>query len=111
MGYVKGVMNVITVKIGALEREVENADPTWINQQINGLRRDGHAVCVVVKIHEGPIQMTLATPTCAVSGGGRPPNTLEQKIFDLWRKHHLDQLDINGGFVVSFLNELKRVVV
>ena len=103
---------MITVKIGPLERDWENADPSWINQQINGLRRDGHTVCVVVKIHEGPIQMTLATPTCALTaGGGRPPNTLEQRIFDLWRKHHLDQPDINGGFVVSFLNELKRVVV
>ena len=103
---------MITVKIGALERSLENADPSWINQQVNGLKRDGHTICVLVKIGEGPIQMTLATPTCAVDGrGGRPPNALEQRIFDLWRKHHLDQRDITGGFVVSFLNELKRVMV
>lgn len=103
---------MITVKIGALERSLENADPSWINQQVNGLKRDGHTICVLVKINEGPIQMTLATPTCAVGGGGgRPPNALEQRIFDLWRKHHLDQIDITGGFVVSFLNELKRVMV
>ena len=103
---------MITIKIGAIERNLENADPSWINQQINGLRRDGHTVCVIVKIQEGPIHMTLATPACTVAGGGgRPPNTLEQRIFDLWRKHHLDQLDITGGFVVSFLSELKRVVV
>lgn len=103
---------MITIKIGAVERELENADPSWINQQINGLKRDGHTVCVVVKIREGAIQVTLATPTCALTGGAGPPlNTAEQRIVDLWRKHHLDQLDIRGGFVVSFLNELKRVVV
>ena len=103
---------MITVKIGALEQDLENADPNWINQQINGLRRDGHTVCVIVKIHEDPIHMTLSTPTCpSMGGGGRPPNSLEQKIFDLWRKHHLDQIDIKTGFVVSFLNELRRVVV
>ena len=103
---------MITVKIGALERDLVNAEPSWINQQINGLERDGHTVCVVVKINEGPVQITLATAACARGGGGgRPPNTLEQRIFDLWRKHHLDRVDINGGFVISFLNELKRVMV
>lgn len=103
---------MITVKIGALERSLENADPSWINQQVNGLKHDGHTICVLIKINEGPVQMTLATQDCAVGGGrGRPPNALEQRILDLWRKHHLDQTDITGGFVVSFLNELKRVTV
>lgn len=103
---------VISLKIGAAERDLENTDASWVNQQINGLKRDGHIVCVVVKINESPIHMTLATPTCTLpKGGGRPPNALEQRIFDLWTKHHLDQMDINGGFVVSFLNELKRVLV
>ena len=102
---------MITIKIGAIERNLENADSSWINQQINGLKRHGHTVCVVVTIQADPINMTLASPTCAVAGGSRPPNALEQRIFDLWRKHRLDQLDIHGGFVVSFLNELKRVVV
>lgn len=82
---------MIMIKIGAIKRNIENADPSWINRQINGLKRDGYAVCVIIKIQGNSVNMTLGTAGCGGIGGGEcPPNAGEQRIFDLWNKHHLN---------------------
>jgi hypothetical protein len=67
---------MITIKIGTSEQSFQNADENWINQQINGRRRDGQSVCVRVVINESSINMALSTPNCAGGGGGgRPPTS------------------------------------
>lgn len=37
---------MINVKIGDTERELNSISESWINQQINRRRADGHSVCV-----------------------------------------------------------------
>ena len=101
---------MITIKIGSSEQSYENADESWINQQINGRRRDGQSVCVRVVINNGSINMVLSTPNCATGGGGgRSPNLQEQRIFDLWDKHGLNKTDFHGGNLIAFLKQLRRI--
>lgn len=101
---------MVTIKIGSSEQSLENADESWINQQINGRRRDGQSVCVRVVINDGSINMALSTPNCAGGGGGgRPPNQQEQRIFDLWDKHGLNKSEFNGGHLIAFLKQLRRI--
>ena len=40
----------ILVKIGSVEKDITEADPNWINEQIDRRRADGAAVCVQVTI-------------------------------------------------------------
>ena len=101
---------MITVKIGTEARDYESADAQWIVQQIRGLERDGLPVCVRVKIEEGSINMTLSTRACGGGGGAWQPNAQEQRVIDLWIKHHLDKPEINVGALVSFLRELRRLM-
>lgn len=98
-----------TIKIGGAEIPIEQADESWINQQINRRRADGIPVCVQVNIVEGDVNMTLRTPTCGNGGsGGRKPNTHELHIFELWDQRGLNRSDFAGGNVVAFLHQLPR---
>ncbi len=101
---------MITVKIGGDARDYSRADAQWVGQQIHGLQRDNLPVCVRVKIEEGPINFTLVSSACGGGGGDWRPNTQEQRIIDLWIKHHLDKPQIQVGYLVSFLRELGRLV-
>lgn len=49
---------MITVRIGGQERECP-VDPNWINQQIQGGRRDGGAPCVRVTIRSAELKCRL----------------------------------------------------
>jgi hypothetical protein len=98
------------IRIGTNERALGDATESWINQQINQRRDDGHTVCVQVFLDEGGVNLVLSTPTCTSSGGGgRPPTAHEREIFDLWSRHHLDQNRFTGGNVIAFLKQLPNV--
>ena len=102
---------MITITIGSSSRTIQEADESWINQNVNGRRRDGVAVCVQVRLQDNGADMVLTTPACPSGiGGGRPPNTLEQRIFDLWNKLGLNTPGFSGGNVVAFLHQLKKVI-
>lgn len=100
-----------TLRIGNEERALSDADANWINQQINGLRRDSRSVCVMLLMNQGDINIRLQTSGCAVAGGGgsRAPNQREREVLDLWAKHHLDRDSFAGGDVVSFVKQLARL--
>jgi hypothetical protein len=105
---------MITIKIGVSERHFDNVDQVdenWINQQINGLKKDKYSVCVRVSIHEEPVYLTLATPDCQTSGGGgRQPNEKEKEVFSLWDKLGLNTSSFHGGNLVSFFKQARRII-
>lgn len=102
---------MIRIKIGDAERELDSADESWVNQQINKRRADGLTVCVKVVIKEGDVNMILATPTCADSGcSGRPPRPHEKMIFELWTQRGLDDGSFTGGNLIAFLKQLRHVL-
>ena len=96
---------MITVKIGTDERDMtEGIDEQWINQQIARRREDGEQVCVRITIHEGEVNVNLATPTCTGgSVGGRRPNGAELEIIELWNRRGLNEVQFTGGNLVAFL--------
>lgn len=105
---------MVIIQIGTdrhILQSLRDVDESWINQQINRRRRDGERVCVQVEIEYSSINMRLATPDCARSGGGgRQANSQERGIFDLWAKHHLNSPDFSGGNLVAFFKQLRRVI-
>ncbi len=101
---------MVKIKIGSEERNREDADPSWINQQINRRRKDG-PVCVRVTIKHDAIDMILSSGDCPRSGGGgRPPRPQEKDIFDLWDKHRLNEADFPGGHLVAFIKQLLKLL-
>lgn len=101
-----------TVKIGNEERPLETADPQWINQQISARRAAGESVCVVVHVNCPGADLILRTPTCGgrrTGSGGRAPNDLEKRIFDLWDERGLNEVRFTSGSVVAFLKQLESL--
>ena len=102
---------MITIAIGSAQTTLDQADEGWINQQINRRRSDGAVVCVQVSIRESDVNVVLRTPACSDGGGGgRLPNPREKRIFDLWSERHLNGRDFTGGDVISFLQQLRRIL-
>jgi hypothetical protein len=99
----------VMVQIGSETRSLDDASPSWINDQINRRRRDGASFCVRVTIDNPPIDLALSTPGCSGGGGGgRRLNTQEEEIADLWRKHYLSDEAFSGGSLVSFLKQIGK---
>lgn len=90
--------------------EVSPDDEGAITQQVNR-RDDGVVICVQVRIEEGGLNMVLSTPQCSGSlGGGRPPNQMESRIFELWGKLGLATQNFAGRQVVAFLKQLRKLL-
>ena len=101
---------MITILINEEERSIDSIDPHWINQQINRRLADGMTVCVKVIIHQDGLNLVLTTPTCAKrAGGGRPPDSQEKEVIDLWNKLGLNEINFTGGNLVAFLKQLERI--
>lgn len=98
----------VEVQIGSEKRSIDDASPSWINDQINRRRKDGSPVCVRVSIIKNSINLILSTPACPSGGGGGSLNTQEEEIVDLWRKHHLSGENFTGGNLVSFLKQISK---
>ena len=102
-------LSMSSIRIGADERPLRDADPQWINQSIRARRNDGHDVCVLVSIQASGVSVTLATPGCGGGGGGgRAPNTREAHVLDLWTKLGLSATGWQSGNVVAFLHQVDK---
>lgn len=99
-----------TINIGGAERLLENASASWIQEQFGSRRSILAEVCIRVSIHAPDVNVSLATPACSGSfGGGRRPNSNEERVINLWRQHRLDSTDFNVGQLVAFVKQLGRM--
>jgi hypothetical protein len=100
---------MINVKIGNEEKTFDG-NPQWIQEHLDGRRRDGQNVCVRVSIKCRDVDMLLATPGCGGgAGGGRAPNGQEREIFELWDKFKLNTPNFTSGNLVAFLKQLGHI--
>lgn len=100
---------MVTVKIGSQEHSLRGADPHWIEQQINGRKRDGEPVTVVVKIDAGDVELCLVSPPPRSGrGGGKPHSKAANEIIALWIQCGMNNTDISAGNLISFLKQLPR---
>lgn len=100
-----------TIKIGTAVRSLSEADPQWIEGQINGRKNDGLPVCIVVIVQAEDVDIRLATPTCGTGGGGyRPLKPREKAIVELWKRCGLTEASFSAGSLIAFVKELPRLV-
>lgn len=103
---------MVTIEIGSAQRNWQDSGlESWINQMINPAHAAGLPVCVRVRIDEETIRMALQTPGCSSGGGGgRPPNSQESRIFELWNKLGLNRDGFTGGNLIAFLKQLRTFI-
>ena len=100
-----------TIRIGGDSRTLEDAEESWIAQQIANREREGQSVCIEVVIKTGTLDIRLGTPGCGSGGGsGRAPRPEEAEIIQIWEKHKLTSNDFSGGNVIAFIKQLRRHV-
>lgn len=99
---------MVTVRIGSETRAIEDAHPSWINEQITRRQRDGSQTCVEVVINLGGINLRLATPACGGGGGGRPPNSNERELVNEWNQRGFSSGQFSGGDLVAFLRHVRK---
>lgn len=97
-----------TVKIGSQEHSLGDADPHWVEQQINGLRREGEAVTVVVRIQVDGRELCFVAPPPPDSGPRRQYSTAENAIIALWSRCGMNKASVSPGDLISFLKQLSR---
>jgi hypothetical protein len=102
---------MVTIRVGNDTRPLEESDPNWLTQAIQGRRNNGLAVCVVVTINEPGISVVLQTTDCQSSvGGGRTPRDRERQILSLWEKLHLHEPEFAPGNLVAFVKQLPQLL-
>ncbi|MGH2756881.1 MAG: hypothetical protein ACRDI3_03745 [Actinomycetota bacterium] len=100
-----------TIRIGNDSRRLEEAEESWIAQQVSNRLRESPSVCVEVTIQTSTIQLHLVTPACGGGGaGGRAPRSEEAAIIELWNKHRLNSDEVSPGNVIAFIKQLRRHV-
>jgi hypothetical protein len=101
----------IQVSIGGTRKRLQDVDDCWVDQQITRRQAQGQLVCVQVHIECDRAIQSLNTPTCGgVPGGSRPPNHLEQRIFDAWERCNLTTSRFDARDVMAFLKQLMRML-
>ncbi|HET8637309.1 MAG TPA: hypothetical protein VFL96_10700 [Acidobacteriaceae bacterium] len=95
-----------TVKIGSQERSLNDADPHWIEQQINGLRRDGEPVTVVVRVQVGDRELCFVAPPMPGGGPPRQYSAAQSAVIALWDQRGMNSASISPGNLISFLKQL-----
>ena len=105
---------MVTIQIGNTTPRTlidpRDVDESWVNQQINRRRQAGEPVCVRVIIKTASIDFMLYSNGCS---GGRGMNRdltpQEQGAFELWERAGLRKANFQGGGLIAFLKQLRRV--
>jgi len=102
---------VNTISVGAAERSLADADPTWVRHQFNESLRKGGLPCVRVVIQTSKLNLVLQTRNCSAGGGGsRPPNGHEHEVLNLWNMDGLNNVPFSEKGVVDFVARVKRLI-
>jgi hypothetical protein len=74
---------MLSVWINGQQRD--GIDEGWIARRVQGLRRDGEAVCVRVTAKGDGVDILVTAGSCASGvGGARQANARETRLFQLW---------------------------
>ena len=104
---------MITVHINGAQATLEEAvSGGWITEQLQRRHADGQSPCVRVDISAQGAHLTLATPSCAGTGGGggRRASAQEREILDLWERHKLGEGETSPGELQAFLRRLSQIL-
>lgn len=100
---------MIKVIINEQDRIWDSSQAGWLNGTINDLQKDGIPICVRVSIQYGDTNVGLSAGSCSSSSyAGRPPNSSERELINSWNDMAVDEIPLNSGKIISFLNRVKR---
>ena len=98
---------MVTIDICGLRRPAEQATDGGVRDQLHRRRADCQDPWVIVEIRTGTANMTLATPNCPMAGGGgRRPNDIERRIFELWDRCGMGRPGFGPSDLMSFLSRI-----
>ncbi|MGE0244008.1 MAG: hypothetical protein AB7Q37_00060 [Pyrinomonadaceae bacterium] len=105
---------MVTIKIGNDEltfNSIAAVDENWVIQHVNARRHDTAPVCVRVTLNTDSVNIILSGGECVGSSGGgaRPLTTEEDAAYDLWDKLGLNTQRIEGGKLVAFFKQVRRI--
>jgi hypothetical protein len=103
---------VIRLQIGSDERVDDSISESWVNQQVGRRRADGAPVCARVSLKTDSVDFSLSTAGCRGRGGAPLASfsATEQKIIELWGKCGLNEEDFQGGQLIAFLKQVRRLL-
>lgn len=103
---------MITVAINNSKRSNDDINQRWIQHEVNSSRSAGLSACVKVTIKKKDIDLYFVSKTCSRGGGGgisRPFTPDELYLIDKWRKIGFEEMDVNAGMLVHFMQEISRI--
>ena len=100
---------MVSVKIGPRELSLSEVNPHWIEQQINGNRREGTAFTVVVRVQVDGVNLCFVAPP-PPGGPGREYSARETAIIELWMRCGMNRAGFSPGDLIAFLKQLPRLL-
>ena len=99
---------MITVQVnGDTRRSSSPGFAEWLAREVDGRRAENVPTCVRLDIQLDMVNVALATCECAAGGGGgRPPNSKERDIMDLWERCGLRRAHFAAANLLEFLKHL-----
>jgi len=102
-----GITMTVRVRIGPIEKDIADADPAWINEQIDAMRKESALACVQVTIRERTVHMVLVTAGCPGAGeAGHLLSSEEERLLNLWDQFHLNDETFSGEDLTAFLRQI-----
>jgi hypothetical protein len=99
----------IRVKIGPIEKDIADVDPSWIHEQISGRRDDEVPVCVQVTIDMESVDLIFATSDCARFGRSDISlSNREKEVVSLWNMLDLNDKNFTEENLLAFLRQIRQ---
>lgn len=97
------------VQIGDERRSLDDADQSWIVDQLARRRANGASTCIKVFVKTSTIDLVFATADCGGGSGGVASYTpQEQQLIEEWRRRSLNDRNFSIGNLTSFLRHVKQ---
>ena len=99
---------MISITIGGMSVPADQASDAWIAQMLAEQQKRQVPACVRVSVQAPGVQVSLATPACGGSGGGRQANEREQPIIAAWLRSGLQEGRVTPHEIRAFLRDVAR---
>ena len=102
-------MNV-SITIGDETRSYASATKDWINKTFAFAKRQGLLPSVTIQLSQPGLVLGLATPGAGRRGDGGALTPAQNRIVEVWIRHHMTSNHYTGGNLIAFLSELERLI-
>lgn len=98
---------MIEIEINGQKYDALAVNEGFLIEQICRRQDDGSSVCILVRIKQSGIDLTLSCGNCGGGGGGTRSLTIdEQETLKLWNNLGCGGSEINPGKLVAFIKQI-----